>query len=512
MTTDRSHDVSTLHRGELDQLISDLVEAGFTPIGGDRHRWCGPINPGLGRLTSAGEMRIELRDGWPYIHPYLFANGLVGRRHVNAFGNVCLWPENEDRNSEWTRLDAIQARIAEWVADQEAGAPDPPLDAHLYFSGPSSHRLLTLDIEGLIRQGEVRRGDGQHGALRAKLARDVFEVSDRGNLTALWFWRSSVDSPPTDEGRFFDSLTRDQRHAFARLTNRLSASRPSLAILLWDDAGETNALALELAGAGGRHVAKVVEVARTDPSVIRIRAGPDAPVLASKTVAVFGVGAIGSEVTMLLARSGIGRFALVDHERLRPGNLARHTASGRFVGQTKSKAMAATVADSLPGVRVVAFTGPLWDASLLQPVFDASDLVVEATGNRAYRDLLSRVAEASGVPMVGIALHRGGSIARTNIQAGGTFPIWARDGTNGFPEVPAPPEPLPAPAWETGCGSPVNNAPPIAVARAAALAAQAGVDILAGRGGGDRDIVDVYEPIEAAPFIREGRLVFEPSR
>lgn len=511
MTTDRSRDASTLHPGELDLLTSDLAEAGFRPVAGDRHRWRGPINAALGRLTSASQMQIEIRDGWPYVHPYLFADGLVGRRHVNALGNVCLWPEAEDRYEEWTRLGAIQTRIAEWVADQEAGAPDPPLDTHLYYTPSARGRLVTLDVDSLMAARRVRRGDGQHGTMRARLSNDVFEVADKGNLTAMWFWRDSLGAPPATEDRFFDSLTRDQRRAYARLTRRLSASRPSIAILLWDDHGQTNALALQMVEArAGRWRAEAVEVARTDASVRYIRSGPDAPALASKTVAVFGIGAIGSEIAMLLARSGVGRLALVDHEVLRPGNLVRHAASGRYVGQVKSKAMAATIADSLPGVRVVSFTGPLWDAALLAPIFEASDLVVEATGNLAFGDLLSRIAADTGVPLVSGALHREGAIARVRVQVGSEYPIWARTAATGFPLVPAKAGPAAAVAWETGCGAPVNNAPPVAVTAAAALAGATVLDILADRDRREREVFEVYRTIEVAPFDRPGLQTFEP--
>ena len=91
MPTAGLRDPATLHQGELDLLVTDLVEAGFRPRSGDLHDWIGPIRPSLQRLTSATEMRIEIRDGWPYQHPYIYVDGLAGRKHVNALGNTCLW-------------------------------------------------------------------------------------------------------------------------------------------------------------------------------------------------------------------------------------------------------------------------------------------------------------------------------------------------------------------------------------------------------------------------------------
>ena len=511
MPTGPSPDVKTLHTGDLDALVCDLVAAGFRPVKGDRHTWIGPITPALSRLTSATEMRIEIRDGWPYLHPYLFVDGLVGRRHVNSMGNACLWPEDEDNCAEWLRLDGIERRAEEWVADQEAGAPDPALDSHLYFAtlpGP----MVTVDIEALVARGVIRHVDGGHGLIRARLSGDVFSVGEAGNLDAAWFSRSGIAAPPADASALQGALTRDQKRTYDLLTARLSRSRPGVVLLLWNDGGSINALGVRLTRKSrGRYESTALEVARTDRSMLRLRSGPDAPTLAGHTVAVFGVGAIGSEVALLVARSGVGRLVLVDRERLRPANMSRHAASGRYVGMNKSDAMAATIHDALSDVRVTAIHNLLWSPDEINAVVGGSDLVIDATGNRAYRDLLSRMAAQASVPLVSTELHRAGAVARARVQVSGDHPIWARTEKDGFPEVPAAPGPPAPPVWETGCGAPVNNAPPAAVAGAATLGTRAVLDVLTGRNRDDREILEVYEPIEAAPFDRSGQLVFRPT-
>lgn len=512
MPTDPSRDASTLHRAELDELITDLVVAGFLPINGDRRNWIGPINDALARLTTATRMRVEVRNGWPYRHPYLFVDGLVGRRHVNPDGNVCLWTEDEDRYGDWLRLDAVQKRIEEWVADQENGAPDPPLDAHLYFA-PRGDRIVTLDIEDLVARRLIRRADGAHGFALAELSRDVFSIRNRGTLKAAWFFRSGISAPPANESSLRNALTHDQRRAYDRFAAGVTRSQPGLGLLLWEEAGVTNALAVQLTRRSpGRCVATGLEVARTDRSMLLLRSGSDAPLLAGKTVAVFGVGAIGSEVAVLLARSGIGRLILIDDARLRPANMSRHAAAGRFIGTYKSEAVAQTIRDALPYVDVEDVHELLWRVDRVSLVLGRADLIVDATGNRAYRDFLSRLAVEGEVPMVAIALHRGGRISRASVQVAAASPLWGRTVASGFPEVPVAPGPPPPPTWETGCGAPVNDAPPIAVIKAAVTGAQVAIDVLTNRDRVDRDIVETYEPIEAPPFDQPGRLVFEPSR
>ena len=53
-----------------------------------------------------------------------------------------------------------------------------------------------------------------------------------------------------------------------------------------------------------------------------------------------GVGALGSQIVMNLARSGFGHWTLVDPDRLMPHNVARHALDGHFVGFNKAEAVA----------------------------------------------------------------------------------------------------------------------------------------------------------------------------
>ncbi len=61
--------------------------------------------------------------------------------------------------------------------------------------------------------------------------------------------------------------------------------------------------------------------------------------LAQATVAVFGVGGVGSYVVEALARSGVGRLLLVDHDQVSPTNLNRQLiALHSTLGQRKVEA------------------------------------------------------------------------------------------------------------------------------------------------------------------------------
>lgn len=59
-----------------------------------------------------------------------------------------------------------------------------------------------------------------------------------------------------------------------------------------------------------------------------------------KCVTAIGVGALGSQVTMNLAKSGFARWILIDDDRLMPHNVARHALGGRYVGWEKARTVA----------------------------------------------------------------------------------------------------------------------------------------------------------------------------
>jgi len=61
-----------------------------------------------------------------------------------------------------------------------------------------------------------------------------------------------------------------------------------------------------------------------------------------KKIVLVGVGALGSQVLMNLARMGYGQWTLIDNDLLLPHNLARHALGGMSVGYPKALAQAAT--------------------------------------------------------------------------------------------------------------------------------------------------------------------------
>src|SRR5579863_9378891 len=62
--------------------------------------------------------------------------------------------------------------------------------------------------------------------------------------------------------------------------------------------------------------------------------------LAQKSVAIVGLGSGGGFVAQTLAMSGVGRFVLIDDDRIEQTNIVRHVADNRYLGMTKVEAIA----------------------------------------------------------------------------------------------------------------------------------------------------------------------------
>ena len=65
-----------------------------------------------------------------------------------------------------------------------------------------------------------------------------------------------------------------------------------------------------------------------------------------------GLGALGSQVVMNLARSGFGTWTLVDHDFLMPHNVVRHALNGHYVGWNKAEAVASSANTIVKGANL----------------------------------------------------------------------------------------------------------------------------------------------------------------
>lgn len=119
------------------------------------------------------------------------------------------------------------------------------------------------------------------------------------------------------------------------------------------------------------------------------------------TVAVVGVGGVGSWAAEALARSGVAGLVLVDLDQVAESNVNRQVqALGATVGRAKVTALRERIADIHPGCRVDAveeFVEPgNWPALLPRPV----DALIDACDQVRAKAVLAAWARDAGVPAV----------------------------------------------------------------------------------------------------------------
>jgi hypothetical protein len=491
----------------LEHLHTELIQAGFNPSDPHLRCWKGPIAEPFRQLTSATTMRLVFQDGWPFLAPKIFVYGILSE-HVNSDGEVCLWTAG-DSSLEWLTLDGIYDRIKLWTQRALHGfkEEDLVLDAHLYFE-KKDRTLALIDIPSL-HQGTF--ADDDRGDLKGILDANKHiwisaGLGDSRFLRGRWYFRSRVSIPPRNLSTFRDALTTNQRRNFDRkieATKKHGENALQFAALIWPTSKGLNAQIIKFQLTGTEIEASALQVAPMDEQSLRLRSGRDSKVLSNKRVALFGLGAIGSHVAILLAEMGVPTLVLVDGDILRPGNVVRHAASRQFIGFDKVTAVAKTIGEHTPWTNVETNTAFPWHPVEIKKLLHGADAVVEATGLSSFAAHLSTITEEASLPFVSVALYRGGKIARIRRHMPGRdFPIYRRKGVEKYPIIPPGEDEVLG--LEVGCSDPIINASPASVASAATIAVRVTVDILGERVGLEEELIQVYEPLDPPPFDKIG--------
>lgn len=125
--------------------------------------------------------------------------------------------------------------------------------------------------------------------------------------------------------------------------------------------------------------------------------------LADSTVAVFGVGGVGSHCIEALARSGIGHLILIDNDTVSETNINRQSiAYHSTVGRLKTQVMKERIADINPSARVdtcEAFVLPENLEALLES-FGSVTYLVDAIDTVSAKIALAAYADRTGTPLI----------------------------------------------------------------------------------------------------------------
>ena len=170
------------------------------------------------------------------------------------------------------------------------------------------------------------------------------------------------------------------------------------------------------------------ETMRADPSWIHGRDTPTVAPLLEKRVLMIGAGSLGSEVALLLAKTGVGSITLVDPELLDYPNVGRHVLGVSEVRTYKAKSLAEKLARNFPHMRTVEHFSEDW-LSLFQKrpeVFQNLDLIVSTVGSWVVEGRLNQVARnEAGFPPVLYGWAEPFSLAGHAVLIGSTGPCFA---------------------------------------------------------------------------------------
>ena len=147
-------------------------------------------------------------------------------------------------------------------------------------------------------------------------------------------------------------------------------------------------------------------------------AGPDGMKrLAQAHVAVFGIGGVGGYVVEALARSGIGRLDLIDHDKVDITNLNRqiyalHSTLGRY----KTDVAKERILDINPEAEVRVFHLFYLPQTADQFDFAKYDYIVDAIDTITGKLMLIEQAQAAGTPVIS-AMGAGNKMDPSAFQA-----------------------------------------------------------------------------------------------
>ena len=157
--------------------------------------------------------------------------------------------------------------------------------------------------------------------------------------------------------------------------------------------------------------------------------GEDAPaILARSGVTVFGLGGVGSVVTEVLARTGVGTLLLIDYVTVRPSNVNRQLpATSLTIGEKKTALMQRRVSEINPACRAEVLDcryGPENGDAIFAHIRErrAGDGIADAIDTLpAKADLISR-AGREGIPIIS-SMGAGNRLDPTAFRVGDVFQV-----------------------------------------------------------------------------------------
>lgn len=143
--------------------------------------------------------------------------------------------------------------------------------------------------------------------------------------------------------------------------------------------------------------------------------------LSQSRVAVFGVGGVGGFVCEALARSGVGKLALIDGDTVAKSNINRQIiALQSTVGKHKAEVMKERILDINPNAEVEALNIFLKAETVSTIDFNQFDYIVDAVDDIKAKVLLAKLADENKIPIIA-AMGAGNKTDPTKFEVSDIF-------------------------------------------------------------------------------------------
>jgi molybdopterin/thiamine biosynthesis adenylyltransferase len=389
---------------------------------------------------------VRYPSEYPELPPMLFGPPGLLERHQHRFGgNFCLLPRPLDDwpARSWGAADLLGERLTALFADTEAG-PEAVKAAEAPMPEPVSSYYATPNDAAVLMAEEVRP-QGERGNLRVRrCAPHMFVVFGNdstalGNELSSLFppaeeisvpWLRLAEAPPAGpDGEAVAEwlgtehpglLTRELPPKLADSQHLKAPPQLELYCLVFPEegpgVGETRDgylfLMVERGAQGRRRLLLSVQPLSGDEYG---RRRPDLDGLEDSRALVVGVGTLGGDISVELAKAGLGELDLLDHDILEVGNMVRHRLGLDFAGTAKARATAIAVRRANPFCRAEATEVHLgaveWSSQSplheLASSVEAADIVIEASGSHQIAQLVARLCAEMGKPMISAWLSEG---------------------------------------------------------------------------------------------------------
>ncbi|MGD9637518.1 MAG: ThiF family adenylyltransferase [Alphaproteobacteria bacterium] len=111
----------------------------------------------------------------------------------------------------------------------------------------------------------------------------------------------------------------------------------------------------------------------------------------NKSVAIIGLGAVGSFVAAILVKAGVGNIVLIDDDKLSWVNIGRHVLGAQHVGKYKSRALSEDLRRNHPNLNVIYDDPSIIQSVLLEriDVLQKCDIIIDLTADWIAKSILN---------------------------------------------------------------------------------------------------------------------------